>query len=721
MSKQKLLYIASHLSTGGMPQYLLKQIQIFKDEFDIEVVEVNNHSGDAFVVQKNQIADLCKIYTLGDNKSELVDIIKSTQPNIIHFTEIPEHFLGHNILDTIFHNSRDYFIVASTHGSHTNPNKIKYHPDRYVLVSEWSRQKFEHLGIDTQVWDYPIETIEYDKVEFKNELGFELDWKHVLMVGLFTEGKNQGEIFSVARQLEKYKIKFHFIGNQAMNFESYWGPIMKHKPDNCIIWGERNDVDKFYKASDMFYFSSKLELNPLSIKEALGYGLPSIFRKLHTYLDSYDNNELVTYIDDNLNQTKRIILEKLQPQFNEIPGWFSYKGLYNEMVDKAKDGDVFVELGAWFGKSTNHMATLIRNSNKDIKFTTIDTWKGTGYEEIDNKIVGGFGGDIFSEFMENTLLSNNSNTFDIIKDTSEKASNQFSNSSIDFMMIDAGHSYDDVKDDINFWYNKIKPNGTIAGDDFGMNLFPGVIRAVNEYFYEQVAFLEGWSWVRKKPKIQIKHLMTKPNDLREQISSQSLKQLEKYGIVYQPIVNTPFDGTPPSDFCKRPNQISDKPGNFGNGLGPLTGRHYGCFKAHREALETMDDEFDYTLVFEADAFIFTGLSEFVEAIHKACFISEKDDVYFIGLSNNNSRSKERINDLFSKTASNQDLAHAYLIPNRTKSWWIDRFNDTPWEGYDLWLTDVFDKEPKLRYTTNKTYVKQADGFSLIDREVKKWN
>ena len=30
MSKQKLLYIASHLSTGGMPQYLLKQIQIFE-------------------------------------------------------------------------------------------------------------------------------------------------------------------------------------------------------------------------------------------------------------------------------------------------------------------------------------------------------------------------------------------------------------------------------------------------------------------------------------------------------------------------------------------------------------------------------------------------------------------------------------------------------------------------------------------------------------------
>jgi predicted O-methyltransferase YrrM len=51
------------------------------------------------------------------------------------------------------------------------------------------------------------------------------------------------------------------------------------------------------------------------------------------------------------------------------------------MVENA-DGDVFVELGAWLGKSTNHMATLIKKSNKDIKFTTIDTWKGTNGEEI---------------------------------------------------------------------------------------------------------------------------------------------------------------------------------------------------------------------------------------------------------------------------------------------------------------------------------------------------
>jgi len=220
MSKKKLLYVASHLSTGGMPQYLLKQIQIFKDEFDIEVVEYNNHSGGVFVVQKNQINDLVKLHTLEDDKTKLVDLVKSIKPHIIHFTEIPEHFIGTSILDKLWDSKRKYYIVASTHGSGTNPNEIRYQPDRYVLVSEWSRRKFEHLGIDTTVWEYPIDTIEYDKSEFKKELGFEEDWKHVLMVGLFTPGKNQSEIFNIARQLEKFKIKFHFVGNQAMNFES---------------------------------------------------------------------------------------------------------------------------------------------------------------------------------------------------------------------------------------------------------------------------------------------------------------------------------------------------------------------------------------------------------------------------------------------------------------------------------------------------------------------
>jgi GR25 family glycosyltransferase involved in LPS biosynthesis len=725
MSKKKLLYIAPHLSTGGQPQYLYKQVKHFIKDFDIQVVEINNSGGNAFVVQKNRIKSLVEVHTLGDDKSEILNVINQFNPDIIHFQEIPQFDLAPFILDQIFTKDRPYFIVASTHGSFTNPSEINYHPDRYILVSEWSRQKFEHTGVETQLWEYPIEEYKFDKEAAQKELGFESDWKHILNVGLFAPGKNQGEIFALATQLEKYKIKFHFVGNQAGNFEHYWAPLMKHKPENCVIWGERDDVDTFYAASDMFYFSSKLELNPLSIKEALSYKLPSIFRKLHTYLDTYDNNPLVTYIDEDLKATKKVILDTLMPEFNYIPGWFAFDELYNQFVEEAKDGDAFVEVGTWFGKSTNYLVNKIKESKKDIKFTTIDTFKGTDDEELHQNIVGAFNGDIFYEFIDNTVLSKNYNKFEIIKDTSHNAANQFSNGSIDYLMLDAGHSYDDVKADINYWYNKIKPGGTISGDDYGGSFFPGVTRAVDEFFYNQ-CILGFRNWRRKKPRIQVKHLLTRPDDMREMVSIQSLKQLEKYGIVYQPIVNEVYEGLAPAENCRRPEHISkdNKPGELypGAGLGWMTGRHYGCYLAHRGALETMDTEnFDYTLVFEADAFIYTGLEEFVEIVHRACFISERDNVPFISFADNPSREKERIDELFSKTAFNQDLAHCYLIPNREKQWWLDRLVDCGWDVGDLWFNHVFYNHPRPRYTTNKMYSKQAEGYSLLDLTVKTWN
>lgn len=721
--RKKLLYVAPHLSTGGQPQYLYKQLKHFINEFDIEVVEINNSGGDAFVVQKNRIKSLAIVHTLGEDKSKILDVIEKFSPDIIHFQEIAQFDLATDILDKIFRKDRPYFIVQTTHGSFTNPSDIVYHPDRYVLVSEWSRRKFEDTGVETMLWEYPIEDYKVDRVKAQKELGLDPNWKHVLNVGLFSPGKNQGEIFNIARQMEKYKIKFHFVGNQAMNFEHYWLPLMKHKPDNCVIWGERDDVDTFYEACDMFYFSSVLELNPLSVKEALSWKLPSLFRKLHTYLDTYDNNPLVTYIDDDLKKTKQHIIRQLKPEFNEIPGWFSYKDLYDEVVEKAPFDATFVEVGAWFGKSTNHLASKIKESKKNIQFTSVDTWKGTDDESLHQTIVGAYSGDIYYEFIDNTALSNNYGSFETIKDTSENASKQFPLNSVDFIMIDAGHSYDALMDDFKHWYHKVKPGGYISGDDYGV--FSGVTQATNEFFYNQINKYTH-SFIRRKPRIQVKHLLTRPDDMREMVSMASIKQLQKYGIDYQPIVNKPYEGLAPAEHCRRPEHISkdNKPGELypGAGLGWITGRHYGCYLAHRGALETIDNvNYDYTLIFEADAFIYTGLEEFVDIVHKACFISERDDVYYIGLADNPSRAKDKIDTYFSKTAPNQDLAHAYLIPNRTKGWWLDRIKDCGWDVGDLWYNHVFANHPKLRYTTNKMYSKQAEGYSLLDETIKTWS
>ena len=308
---KKLLFIVPHLSTGGMPQFVLKQIEILKEEYDISLIEWENITGGVYVVQRNAVESILgrKFYSLSANKTELLSILSDVEPDIIHFHEIPETFVNTGILNNIYSEDRNYHIVVTTHSSMTDPATIKYTADRYVLVSEWSKDVFDKFfngEIECEVWEYPIEKYEYDKDSAKDELNWDKEYKHVLNVGLFTRGKNQGELFELAKEFENEKIIFHFVGNQAVNFKDYWGPIMESIPVNCVVHGERNDVDKFYKAADLFYFTSNFELSPLAVKEALSYNLPTFIKKLHTYKNMYD--EKVTYIVGDKSENKKNIL-----------------------------------------------------------------------------------------------------------------------------------------------------------------------------------------------------------------------------------------------------------------------------------------------------------------------------------------------------------------------------------------------------------------------------
>jgi hypothetical protein len=535
---KKILYIVPHLSTGGLPQYTLKMIKEFMNDYDVYCLEYSNHTGGVYVVQRNQLVDLLgdKFFTLDEDKTDILKIIKHGNFDVLHFQEIPEHFIDTNILNEIYLIDRNYSIVVTTHGSATDPSKILFGADKYVLVSNWSRNRFTQVFDEDicGIWEYPIEKIEYDKNEAKKELGFDPNYKHVLNVGLFTAGKNQKELIELSKEFVNQKVKFHFVGNQAINFRDYWEPLMENFPNNCVWHGERHDVDKFYKAADVFYFTSNLELNPLVVKEALSYGLPTFIKKLSTYNGEYDG--IVTYIE---NDKK-----------------------YN-----------------------------VENLCKALNYTM------------------------------------------------------------------------------------------------------------------------------KKPKIQAIHLLTDTSHPREIKSIEFISKLSEYGIDYKQQINEIYDEMPPKETCRRPDDISDTPQEIADGIGKITGRHYGCFLAHKNAVINSSDDYDYTLIFEADANIETTMDEFIDIVYEACNVMEHDDVYYISLSKNPSWHKTHHNEKFSIT-SDQTLCHCYMIPNKHKEWYTDKFDNFPWDGYDIWLNVLFRTYGKKRYTTNKTYSNQIEGLSLIDKVVK---
>ena len=314
--KKKVLFITPHLSTGGCPQYLYRKIVEHTEEIESYVVEWDNIGGDAFVVQKDRIRDWVgpnRLFTLGEDKDQIFRIIQDLQPEVIHFEELSETFVPYSILERIFlGEDRNYFITETTHSSFSKKESKVFLPDKFFFVSEFSQKEFESLGVPSEVWQYPIDDLTRPHRDSSlQDLGLDPNYLHVLQVGLFTPGKNQKETFELARRLSGEKIQFHFLGNQAGNFEDYWKPLMDNKPENCKVWGERNDPDRFMMCCDAFSFPSTFELNPLVVKEALSWKMPVMMRKLHTYGDHYDGKENVHYINDDIDKSEKILREIL--------------------------------------------------------------------------------------------------------------------------------------------------------------------------------------------------------------------------------------------------------------------------------------------------------------------------------------------------------------------------------------------------------------------------
>jgi autotransporter strand-loop-strand O-heptosyltransferase len=286
----RILFLAPHLSTGGCPQFILKRIQSLKDytENEYYVVEYQCHSLD-FVVQRNAIKSLLleNFTTLYEDKMELFKVINEWQPDIIHIDE-PSERLDREMIKKLYSSNRKYRIVETCHDISFDPNSKLFHPDLYSFCTPYHEETFADLESKYVTIEYPID---------KKEVNAVRDGKHVLNVGLWTRGKNQGEGIEIARKYPN--MTFHFVGNQAGNFKDYWEPLMKDLPSNVKVWGERKDINTFMEIADIFMFNSTWECNPLVLREAISYGLPIIARNLPQYGDMF--TKYLQPIDSDLN------------------------------------------------------------------------------------------------------------------------------------------------------------------------------------------------------------------------------------------------------------------------------------------------------------------------------------------------------------------------------------------------------------------------------------
>lgn len=103
--------------------------------------------------------------------------------------------------------------------------------------------------------------------------------------------------------------------------------------------------------------------------------------------------------------------------------------------------------------------------------------------------------------------------FTVIRDWSHKAAEGFADGSLEFVYIDANHSYTTAAQDLHCWFPKVASGGIFSGHDYfnGDLRSYGVKKAVDEFAVTQGLFVhqtsenvvngvwEGISWMIRKP------------------------------------------------------------------------------------------------------------------------------------------------------------------------------------------------------------------------------
>lgn len=151
----------------------------------------------------------------------------------------------------------------------------------------------------------------------------------------------------------------------------------------------------------------------------------------------------------------------------EAPGWFNHGTQILALVERHRPV-VCVELGSFLGASAIPVARAIRRWGGTL--TCVDRWASPGVD---------------APWMLLTCARNliqagvSANVRLIASDTTEAAAHW--DRPLDYLYIDADHSYDGVRADLAQWTPYVKPGGLLLGDDYGSGMYPGVQQAWDEF------------------------------------------------------------------------------------------------------------------------------------------------------------------------------------------------------------------------------------------------
>ena len=169
--------------------------------------------------------------------------------------------------------------------------------------------------------------------------------------------------------------------------------------------------------------------------------------------------------------------------WRDVLGFFSdkdardYQHLYSLLPDKASTA----EIGCFQGKSICCVAKIIKE--KDIAVSAVDPFDfGIPNPDYHEPGVEGIKNGMYNAFRDNIKSFELDENISVHANLSVSAAEDFKKEVFDLVFIDANHSYEAVKADIEAWGPLVKEGGILCGHDWDEHgaSWPGVHKAVVE-------------------------------------------------------------------------------------------------------------------------------------------------------------------------------------------------------------------------------------------------
>lgn len=164
----------------------------------------------------------------------------------------------------------------------------------------------------------------------------------------------------------------------------------------------------------------------------------------------------------------------------------------NQYINQLGDNIHGCEVGVWEGDNLCHMLESCPNIKNIIG---IDPY--TPYDDYAGSMVAEQFDGVRQKLFSNIASVDSTDRVTFLETTSLDGSTQIEDGVLDFVFIDANHTYQHAYEDFNLFYSKVKSGGIFAGHDFSI---PGVNQALVQFLNERgvengrVSLLRNDSW-----------------------------------------------------------------------------------------------------------------------------------------------------------------------------------------------------------------------------------